>query len=85
MEDIIEKLIEFGMKYNVLPSIDFKPEPGCMWIKIRFKRKDKVISRIFFYVPVGEGTIDNFRRYNEFFEEEIRVMIENMEEGDAEC
>lgn len=80
MKDIIERLIEFGMKYNVLPSIDFEPEPGCMWIKIRFKRKDKVISRIFYYVPVGDGTIDNFRYYNKIFEEEIRFMIEKMEE-----
>lgn len=84
MKDIIEKLIEFGMKYNVLPLIDFIPDSGCMWIKIRFQRKDRIIARMFYYVPVGEGTIDNFRRYNEFFDEDILDMVRVLEEGDAE-
>ena len=80
MEEIIEKLIEFGMKTGVIPCIDFKAEPGRMWIKIRFKRKGKYISRLFYYVPVGDGTVDNFRIYNQQFDEEIKAMIERLKE-----
>ena len=86
MKDIIEKLIEFGVKYKVLPSIDFKPEPGRMWIRVSFSYKDKRISHLFYYVPVGDGTVDNFRTYNQYFDEEIKIMLEKLEEeGDADA
>lgn len=82
MKEIIEKLIEFITKYDAVPSIDFKPEPGCMWIKVRLRRGRKEISQLFYYVPVGDGTIDNFRTYNQFLDEEIKNMLEKLEEED---
>ena len=82
MKEIIEKLIELVMKHGALPSIDFKSEPGCMWIRVSFSRKDKRISHLFYYVPVGDGTVDNFRTYNQYFDEEIKIMLEKLEEED---
>ena len=82
MKHIIEKLIEFSQKYGFMPSIEFKSEVGCVWIKIRLKRNEKVIDKLFYYVPVGKNTIDNFRTYNEFFDEEILGMIRILEEGE---
>ncbi len=81
MKDIIEKLIEFSQKYGVMPSISFKHECGNVWIKVRLKRNEKAIDKLFYYVPVGKHTIDNFRIYNEYFDEEILEMI-GMLEGD---
>jgi hypothetical protein len=78
MQTVIEYLINLIQKYGVRPSIEFECEPGAMWIRIKFSKNKKRITKMFYYVPVGEGTIENFRLYNPDFEFEILEMIDEL-------
>lgn len=84
MQTVIEFLINLIQKYGVRPSIEFEREPGAMWIRIKFSKNKKCITKTFYYVPVGEGTIENFRLYNPGFEFEILEMIDELRKATKE-
>ena len=78
MKDIIKALILFEQKYKVTPSIRFEHEIGCEYVYVRFEKGKKHIDRRFYFVPVGEGSGENFELYNSCFEVEIEKMIEEL-------
>lgn len=72
MKEIIEALIRFEQKYKVTPFIRFQHEIGCEYVVISFEKGRKRIDRMFYFVPVGDGTDKNFDMYNP----EVDVVIE---------
>ena len=69
MIDIIKSIFDFNNKNEVVVSdIRFDYEPGCCWVMITLARRDKKISKKFYFVPVGDGSFENFKYYNPDFE-----------------
>ena len=79
MEEIIKALIRFQRKYKVAPSIRFEPDCGCEFIYIRFENKGKRIEKLFYFVPMGENSVESFENYNPDFEVVIEKAIEELQ------
>lgn len=78
MNEIIKALIRFEQKYKVTPSIRFEHEIGCEYVYITLEKGKKRIDRRFYFVPVGDGTAENFDIYNPCFEIDIEKMVEEL-------
>ena len=78
MEEIIKALIRFEQKYKVTPIIRFENESGCEYVYVSFVKGKKRIDRRFYFVPVGDGSEENFDRYNPYFEVDIEKMVEEL-------
>ena len=84
MQSVIEYLIEFGRKNHVIPSITFLGEIGSMNILVKLRRGSRCIERIFYYVPVGEDSVKNFRFYNPSVDLVLQNMVDKLSREGAE-
>ena len=84
MQSVLEYLIEFGRKNHVIPSIAFLGEIGSMNILVKLRRGSRCIDRLFYYVPVGDDSVKNFRFYNPRVDLVLQNMVDELSREGAE-
>ena len=78
MKEIIKSLIRFEQKYKVTPIIRFEHESGWECLYITFEKGNTRIYRMFYFVPVGDGSDESFELYNPDFDLAIERAVEEL-------